>query len=170
MSTQFQCVLQTIKFDLGIKGSHFILSTHIARLSVFLFQFFSYCYFLFIYFFFVCLFIYTQIFYDSIALFGGVLAANQSELRSWHPKSRTFSSPRVCFPFCFNMAAENKFTPFPHFSTNAIHEGQEPEQWKSMAVVPPISPATTFKQFAPAVHTVSLQDTIFILMCLSSHL
>lgn len=50
------------------------------------------------------------------------------------------------------MAAEDNFTPFPHFSTDAIHVGQEPEQWKSMAVVPPISTATTFKQFAPAEH------------------
>ncbi len=38
----------------------------------------------------------------------------------------------------------------PSFATRATHEGQEPEQWNSMAVVPPISTATTFKQFAPA--------------------
>lgn len=37
-----------------------------------------------------------------------------------------------------------------HFDTNAIHAGQEPEQWNSLAVVPPISLATTFKQMAPA--------------------
>ncbi|KAK7072608.1 hypothetical protein SK128_010074 [Halocaridina rubra] len=37
-----------------------------------------------------------------------------------------------------------------NFSTRAIHEGSEPEQWNSMAVVPPISLATTFKQFGPA--------------------
>ncbi|KAL8610555.1 hypothetical protein ACOMHN_006275 [Nucella lapillus] len=49
------------------------------------------------------------------------------------------------------MAAEN-FTPFPHFATNAIHKGQEPEQWNSMAVVPLISTSTTFKQSAPGVH------------------
>ncbi|GAB1609019.1 cystathionine gamma-lyase-like [Argonauta hians] len=35
---------------------------------------------------------------------------------------------------------------FPHFATNAIHEGQEPEQWSSQMVVPPISMSTTFKQ------------------------
>lgn len=35
------------------------------------------------------------------------------------------------------------------FETNAIHAGQEPEQWKSRAVVPPISMSTTFKQFGP---------------------
>jgi cystathionine gamma-lyase len=38
------------------------------------------------------------------------------------------------------------------FATRAIHHGQEPEQWKSMAVVPPISLSTTFKQYAPAKH------------------
>lgn len=36
------------------------------------------------------------------------------------------------------------------FATKAIHDGQEPEQWNSMAVVPPISLATTFKQDGPA--------------------
>ncbi|BFZ16617.1 hypothetical protein BsWGS_19655 [Bradybaena similaris] len=44
------------------------------------------------------------------------------------------------------------FKPFPHFATDVIHEGQEPEQWNSMAVIPPISMSTTFKQFAPAEH------------------
>lgn len=38
----------------------------------------------------------------------------------------------------------------PSFATRAIHEGNEPEQWKHMAVVPPISMATTFKQDGPA--------------------
>ena len=47
------------------------------------------------------------------------------------------------------------FKPFPHFSTNALHAGQEPEQWKSMAVVPPISLSTTFKHLEPGVHAVS---------------
>jgi cystathionine gamma-lyase len=40
-------------------------------------------------------------------------------------------------------------TPFPHFATDAIHAGQEPEQWNSHAVVPPISVATTYKQIGP---------------------
>ena len=35
------------------------------------------------------------------------------------------------------------------FSTRAIHVGNEPEKWKSLAVVPPISMATTFKQYNP---------------------
>lgn len=43
----------------------------------------------------------------------------------------------------------------PTFPTRAIHEGQEPEQWNSMAVVPPISLATTFKQDSPGVFRVS---------------
>ena len=38
----------------------------------------------------------------------------------------------------------------PHFATKASHAGQEPEQWNSMAVVPPISLSTTFKQDGPA--------------------
>ncbi|NXB60129.1 CGL lyase, partial [Struthidea cinerea] len=42
--------------------------------------------------------------------------------------------------------------PFEHFATSAIHAGQEPEQWRSGAVVPPISLSTTFKQRAPGEH------------------
>ncbi|KAM9385564.1 cystathionine gamma-lyase-like [Pholidichthys leucotaenia] len=41
---------------------------------------------------------------------------------------------------------------FKSFATDAIHVGQEPEQWKSMAVVPLISLSTTFKQYAPGNH------------------
>ncbi len=37
-----------------------------------------------------------------------------------------------------------------HFATKALHAGQDPENWESMAVVPPISLATTFKQYSPA--------------------
>ena len=36
------------------------------------------------------------------------------------------------------------------FATKALHCGQDPEQWASMAVVPPISMSTTFKQYGPA--------------------
>uniref|UniRef100_A0A2P2I236 cystathionine gamma-lyase n=1 Tax=Hirondellea gigas TaxID=1518452 RepID=A0A2P2I236_9CRUS len=36
------------------------------------------------------------------------------------------------------------------FPTRAIRVGSEPEKWNSMAVVPPISLSTTFKQHAPA--------------------
>ncbi|XP_075471947.1 cystathionine gamma-lyase [Ascaphus truei] len=42
---------------------------------------------------------------------------------------------------------------FKHFATHAIHTGQEPEQWNSMAVVPPISLSTTFKQHGPGEYT-----------------
>ena len=38
----------------------------------------------------------------------------------------------------------------PHFATKALHVGQQPEQWNSLSVVPPISLSTTFKQLAPA--------------------
>jgi len=40
------------------------------------------------------------------------------------------------------------------FATKAIHAGQDPEQWKSAAVIPPISLSTTFKQDAPGEHRV----------------
>ncbi|NXL80779.1 CGL lyase, partial [Leptocoma aspasia] len=39
--------------------------------------------------------------------------------------------------------------PFPHFATSAIHFGQQPEQWSSWAVVPPITLSATFKQEEP---------------------
>uniref|UniRef100_A0A8C5QXK0 Cystathionine gamma-lyase n=1 Tax=Leptobrachium leishanense TaxID=445787 RepID=A0A8C5QXK0_9ANUR len=50
-------------------------------------------------------------------------------------------------------ATEGYLEGFQHFATQAIHTGQEPEQWNSMAVVPPISLATTFKQIAPGEYT-----------------
>lgn len=40
------------------------------------------------------------------------------------------------------------------FSTKAIHAGQDPAKWTHRAVIPPISMATTFQQFAPAQHAV----------------
>ena len=53
-------------------------------------------------------------------------------------------------------ASPHGFLPrFQHFATQAIHVGQEPEQWTSQAVVPPISLSTTFKQGAPGQHSVS---------------
>jgi len=48
------------------------------------------------------------------------------------------------------------FKPFAHFSTDAIHAGQDPEQWNCKAVVPMISMSTTFKQEAPGQHAVSI--------------
>ena len=47
----------------------------------------------------------------------------------------------------------------PTFATRAIHVAQEPEQWTSMAVVPPISLATTFKQDGPADFRVSCRQS-----------
>lgn len=38
------------------------------------------------------------------------------------------------------------------FATKAIHVGQEPENWNSMCVVPPIIMSTTFKQDGPSEH------------------
>lgn len=38
------------------------------------------------------------------------------------------------------------------FATKAIHVGQDPEQWKSMCVIPPISLSTTYKQDGPGQH------------------
>ena len=35
-------------------------------------------------------------------------------------------------------------------ATRAIHIGQNPDQWSSMSVVPPITLSTTFKQDSPA--------------------
>ncbi|GMS91973.1 hypothetical protein PENTCL1PPCAC_14148, partial [Pristionchus entomophagus] len=40
-------------------------------------------------------------------------------------------------------------TTFPHFGTNAVHVGQEPEQWEMNQVVPPLSVSSTYKQHAP---------------------
>ncbi|KAG1691835.1 Cystathionine gamma-lyase [Nymphon striatum] len=39
----------------------------------------------------------------------------------------------------------------PKFATKAIHVGQDPDQWKSRAVVPLISMSSTFKQSSPGV-------------------
>ncbi|XP_018322205.1 cystathionine gamma-lyase-like [Agrilus planipennis] len=42
------------------------------------------------------------------------------------------------------------FLPFPkHFTTTCIHATQEPEKWKSLAIVPPIIMSSTFKQPEP---------------------
>ncbi|XP_022900715.1 putative cystathionine gamma-lyase 2 isoform X2 [Onthophagus taurus] len=49
------------------------------------------------------------------------------------------------------MADNSGYLPDPKgFSTTAIHAGQDPDQWDSMCVVPPIVLSTTFKQFGPA--------------------
>ena len=70
-------------------------------------------------------------------------------LRHFVPRASLSSSKMA------NEAEQKSLKPFPHFGTLAIHAGQEPEQWNSRAVVPPISMATTFKQDDPGVHRVS---------------
>ena len=45
--------------------------------------------------------------------------------------------------------AESGDSRFPHFGTRCIHEGQDPEQWESFPVVPPIFTNTTYKQNEP---------------------
>uniref|UniRef100_A0A1L8EC44 cystathionine gamma-lyase n=1 Tax=Haematobia irritans TaxID=7368 RepID=A0A1L8EC44_HAEIR len=40
----------------------------------------------------------------------------------------------------------------PGFATKAIHVGQDPEQWNSMCVIPPIAMSTTYKQEGPGQH------------------
>ena len=49
------------------------------------------------------------------------------------------------------------------FATKAIHVGQEPEQWKSMCVIPPICTSTTYKQDGPGEHRV-IYITIYMLI------
>uniref|UniRef100_U3KF11 Cystathionine gamma-lyase n=1 Tax=Ficedula albicollis TaxID=59894 RepID=U3KF11_FICAL len=67
-------------------------------------------------------------------------------------------SPRSAEGRCLRAAAmadkemQGFLPPFKHFATSAIHVGQDPEQWRSGAVVPPISLSTTFKQRAPGEH------------------
>lgn len=48
------------------------------------------------------------------------------------------------------------------FATDAIHAGQDPEQWSHMAVVPPLVMSTTFKQFGPADFKVSSRILLYI--------
>lgn len=38
------------------------------------------------------------------------------------------------------------------FATRAIHAGQNPEQWDSRCIIPPIVLSSTYKQFSPAVY------------------
>jgi hypothetical protein len=71
--------------------------------------------------------------------------------------SDDFTSLR--FPPCNQC---NGFSPFPHFATQAIHAGQEPEQWLTMDIVAPICPSTTYKQFAPGVHMVDISFLWFV--------
>ncbi|XP_067936563.1 cystathionine gamma-lyase-like [Watersipora subatra] len=55
------------------------------------------------------------------------------------------------FHSCGNFVSMADKSTFPGFATDALHVGQEPEQWSSRAVIPPISLSTTFKQYEPGV-------------------
>ena len=55
---------------------------------------------------------------------------------------------------------------YSHFATNAIHVGNEPDQWKCHAVVPPIFLSTTFEEKEPAVTYVRFWLTILIYLTL----
>ena len=55
---------------------------------------------------------------------------------------------------------------YSHFATNAIHVGNEPDQWKCHAVVPPIFLSTTFEEKEPAVTYVRFWLTILIYLAL----
>ena len=73
-----------------------------------------------------------------------------------HASLREISERHICVRLIRTSSVVRKqdsmdtFEPFPHFATSALHVGQEPEQWNSRAVIPPISMSTTFKQFEPA--------------------
>lgn len=55
-----------------------------------------------------------------------------------------------------SMGEENGFQPIPvGFMTKAIHAGQDPEQWNSLSVIPPITMSTCFKQYDPTKITVN---------------
>ena len=71
-------------------------------------------------------------------------------LRHIWPRALSFTAIKMAN----ESASQEMGKSLPRFGTLAIHAGQEPEQWHSRAVVPPISMATTFKQVAPGVHRV----------------
>lgn len=52
----------------------------------------------------------------------------------------------ICELYCIKMDGDFGAKTDPHFATKAIHVGQDPEQWSTMAVVPPISMSSTFKK------------------------
>lgn len=57
------------------------------------------------------------------------------------------------------------FRPQPAgYATKAIHVSQSAEQWNSMAVVPPITTSTTFKQDEPGEHCVSFFFFLFLII------
>ena len=91
-----------------------------------------------------------------VCIFRGAVSQKkgQGRLQMWRVwKSE---SEHLLTQSCWKRIANMEdFKPYEHFATDALHAGQEPEKWKSMAVVPPISMSTTFKQFGPGDHSVS---------------
>ncbi|XP_044169451.1 cystathionine gamma-lyase-like [Acropora millepora] len=82
------------------------------------------------------------------AMVVGLRQLNNKIIR--HVWARAFSTSP--FKMANESASKKMGMSFPHFGTLAIHAGQDPEQWNSRAVVPPISMSSTFKQDAPGVH------------------
>jgi len=78
-----------------------------------------------------------------------LLLVRQTCTRVQGPHFPRFENLHACFIMSFE-GFEGYRKQDPSFATRAIHDGQEPEQWESMAVVPPISMSTTFKQDGPA--------------------
>lgn len=89
---------------------------------------------------------------------------------SFMRSSRPFSAVNELFssPVFFNLHTIVHLTMsnFSHFATNAIHVGQDPEQWKCHAVVPPIFLSTTFEQEGPAATYVRFHGLFNVMYCL----
>lgn len=77
-----------------------------------------------------------------------VTIGRSKRVRNRLPSLSGKSRITVVRQFSHIMASQSSES-YPHFGTLATHAGQEPEQWKSLAVVPPISLSTTFKQLTP---------------------
>ena len=73
------------------------------------------------------------------------------------PWRKTVGCRCCCTDYNCKRNMGDDFKPFPHFATNALHVGQDPDQWNSKAVVPHISLSTTFKQESPGNPKVSLR-------------
>ena len=74
-----------------------------------------------------------------LALVGFWTSASMSE---WSNRKRSAPNDAPTAP-------SDDDTTFPHFATNAIHAGHDPDQWKCHALVPGIFLSTTFKQDKP---------------------
>lgn len=72
---------------------------------------------------------------------------NAGGLRAPHRPATATMAHRCCSSSSSSWLCCDGFQPpFPHFATIAIHYAQEPEQWNSRAVVPPITLTASFKQ------------------------